>query len=371
MAGKAGATGSDNANIGTDATFNHPSGIAINRVDSTIYVADTGNSLIRRVTTSKVVTTLAGTAGVTGSVDGTGTAARFNAPRGIAADTAGNVYVADTDNSTIRNVTTTGAVVTTLSGAAGTPGSTDGTMAQSRYNQPRGIAVDSLGVLYVADTGNSTVRKIATADTDGVRKVTTLTGTTGIAGHADGFGTADAHHPIIDMSIAKQIGPIEVVNTYVYDITVTNRSDVVASGLVVLIRMDNAILRDATGNDANGNAEHCLIQAGTVATCNVGNLAAGANAPVTILALPNTLGKATVTVTFLRANQSVDALKDSVSETTLIIDSSGGYGSLSWDFYALILLGWGIGKFRGLTRSRSSASTAGDGQDQSATARIA
>jgi hypothetical protein len=370
-AGTAGVAGSHDANIGTDATFDHPSALAINRVDSTIYVADTGNSLIRRITTSKVVTTLAGTAGVTGGTDGTGTAAQFNAPRGIAADTAGNVYVADTGNSTIRNVTTTGAIVTTLSGTAGTPGSTNGTKAEARYSQPRGIAVDSLGNLYVADTGNFTVRKIAATTDDEDDAVTTLTGTPGATGHTDGFGTADAHHPIIGMSIAKQIGPIEVVNTYVYDITVSNTSDVIASGLVVQIRMDNAILRDATGNDANGNAEHCLITAGTVATCNVGNLAAGATAPVTVLALPNTLGKATVTVTFLRANQSVDALQDSVSETTLIIDSSGGYGSLSWDFYALALLGLLIGKSRGLVRSRRPAVPGCAGQDKPAAARTA
>lgn len=337
VAGIAGTTGSADNSTGALATFNHPTGLTVNHNDGNIYVADTDNSVIRRIsnaTTNKPVTTLAGTAGTTGSTDGTGSVARFNFPRGIDLDSTGTIYVADTGNSTLRKVTVTG-VVTTLAGIAGTTGSVDGTLAQARFNAPRGVALDSFNNLYVADAGNSTLRKITTAGA-----VTTLSGTVGVAGHTDGFGIADAHHPDIGISIADMIGPIEVVNTYVYDITVSNNSDADATGVVVFVRMENAVLRDATGNDASGNPEHCLIEAATAATCNVGNIAAGHTAPVTVLALPNALGKAAVTVEFVRANQSVDSTQGSASETTLIIDSSGGYGEVSWDFYLLTLLGW-------------------------------
>ena len=99
-----------------------------------------------------MVTTLAGLAGSAGSADGTGSAARFNDPVGVAVDSAGNVYVADTDNHTIRKVTPAG-VVTTLAGLAGSSGSADGTGSAARFNDPYGVAVDSAGNVYVADTG--------------------------------------------------------------------------------------------------------------------------------------------------------------------------------------------------------------------------
>ena len=94
-------------------------------------------------------TTLAGIAGH-GSVDGTGSAARFRYPCGVAVDSAGNVYVADTGNHTIRKVTPAG-VVTTLAGLAGSSGSADGTGSAARFNGPAGVAVDSAGNVYVAD----------------------------------------------------------------------------------------------------------------------------------------------------------------------------------------------------------------------------
>ncbi len=182
LAGKAGVFGSPDG-TGAVASFNFPRGVATDSAGN-VYVADTANSTIRKITPAGVVTTLAGAAGVFGSADGTGAAARFNSPFGVATDSAGNVYVADAFNSTIRKITPAG-VVTTLAGAAGVFGSADGTGAAASFNFPQGVATDSTGNVYVADTVNSTIRKITPA---GV--VTTLAGTAGVSGSADGTGAA-------------------------------------------------------------------------------------------------------------------------------------------------------------------------------------
>ena len=101
--------------------------------------------------------TLAGLAGSPGSADGTGSDARFSSPQGIAFDTAGNLFVADTQNGTIRKVTS-GGVVTTFAGLAGSFGSTNGTGSAARFSLPSGITIDTEGRLFVADTGNATIR---------------------------------------------------------------------------------------------------------------------------------------------------------------------------------------------------------------------
>src|SRR5438034_295682 len=100
------------------------------------------------VYTPYTFTTLAGLAGSFGSADGTGSAARFYLPTGVATDSSGNVYVADSDNSTIRKITPAG-VVTTLAGLAGSPGSADGTGSDARFYFPTGVATDSSGNVYV------------------------------------------------------------------------------------------------------------------------------------------------------------------------------------------------------------------------------
>lgn len=164
--------------VGASARFKGPRGVALDG-SGTLYVADTGNHTIRRITSSGTVTTLAGKAGQPGSVDSTGSLARFNSPRGVAVDSLGNVYVADTGNHTIRMITQQGAV-TTLAGLAGQPGSTDGIGSAARFNLPNGIALS--GYLYVADTGNSTIRRIYPS----AAWVETIAGVAGQPGVADG-----------------------------------------------------------------------------------------------------------------------------------------------------------------------------------------
>src|SRR5215468_4516031 len=142
LAGDIGGPGTADG-TGAAARFNRPFGVAVDSAGNA-YVADVNNSTIRKVTAAGVVTTLTGTAGMIGSADGTGAAARFFEPTGVAVDSAGNVYVADQYNDTIRKVTA-GGVVTTLAGTASMAGSLDGTGPPARFNHPAGVAVDSAG----------------------------------------------------------------------------------------------------------------------------------------------------------------------------------------------------------------------------------
>jgi len=168
---------------GTAASFNEPAGLATD-AGGNVYVADSGNNTIRKITPQGAVSTLAGTAGSYGSADATGPVASFKTPSGVATDAAGNVYVADTANSTIRKITPQGAV-STLAGTAGVLGSADGQGAAASFRNPYGLATDSAGNVYVADTGNNTVRKISAGGL-----VSTLAGTPGTAGIANGQGAA-------------------------------------------------------------------------------------------------------------------------------------------------------------------------------------
>jgi NHL repeat len=182
LAGTAGALGSANGD-GAIARFRFPTGIAVD-LDGNLYVADRGNDTIRKITPTGTVTTLAGTAGQAGSANGTGATALFDEPTGIAVDVTGNVYVADQENDTVRKITSNG-VVTTLAGTAGQPGSADGTGAAARFSSPASTTVDAGGNVYVADQSNHTIRRITST---GV--VTTLAGTVAMPGTADGDGAA-------------------------------------------------------------------------------------------------------------------------------------------------------------------------------------
>ncbi len=182
LAGTPGLSGTANG-TGSAALFNYPYGIAVDG-SGNIYVADTWNCTIRKMTPKGVVTTLAGKPEVSGTANGTGSAALFNYPFGVAVDGSGNVYVADTGSQTIRKVTPKGAV-TTLAGAAGVIGTANGTGSAALFHDPYGVAVDGSGNVYVTDGIANTIRRVTPKGA-----VTTLAGNPGLSGTANGTGSA-------------------------------------------------------------------------------------------------------------------------------------------------------------------------------------
>jgi sugar lactone lactonase YvrE len=179
LAGSAESSGSANG-IGSEALFACPDGVAVD-TSGNIYIADRGNELIRKITPRGLVTTLAGS-GVKGYADGPCTLASFNNPFGIAVDSLGNVYVADTANQVIRKITSDG-MVTTLAGSVGVKGFTNGVGITATFFYPTGVAVDSSGNVYVADKFNYSIRKITPGG-----MVSTLAGS-GSDGFTNGSGT--------------------------------------------------------------------------------------------------------------------------------------------------------------------------------------
>jgi hypothetical protein len=222
LAGTAGVVGHADG-IGGNASFFGPVGVATDNTGN-VYVADSGNNTIRMINPTGVVTTIAGLAGESGELDGIGAAARFTAPYSIASDSAGNLFVAEMSSHIIRKITPAG-VVTTLAGKAGEPGREDGLGTDATLFAPHGVATDKAGNVYVADYGNNTIRKITPT---GV--VTTIAGLagTGDSGEFDGIGAAATFFQpmavatdsagnvfVLEADNIRKVTPTGVVTTFV------------------------------------------------------------------------------------------------------------------------------------------------------------
>jgi hypothetical protein len=184
----AGGTQGSLDGVNSNAQFFNPAGVAVDGAGN-VYVADQENNLIREISpqgTNWIVTTIAG--GAQGSLDGTNTSAQFSSPTGIAMDNATNLYVADQFNYTVRKITQAGTnwVVSTIAGQAGVFGADDGTNTGAQFHNPTGVAADNAGNIFVADEFNNAIRKITPAGTNWI--VTTIAG--GTLGAADGTNTA-------------------------------------------------------------------------------------------------------------------------------------------------------------------------------------
>lgn len=202
-----------------------PYGLAVDS-SGTIYVADQGYEVIRKISNG-VVTTLAGSLGNYGNRDGVGTQAQFNAPLGITIDTVGNVYVTDGANRTVRKITSNG-TVSTVAGS-GQYGNANGPALFASFTSPSGIAIDSHGNLFVADSYDNRIREISVTG-----NVTTFAGT-GNMGTSDGQGTsASFSHPFglaIDASD----------NLYVTDSDSNRIRKITPSGMVSTIAGNNNV----------------------------------------------------------------------------------------------------------------------------------
>ena len=201
LAGSAGNPGLADGS-GATARFRQLAGLAA-APNEVVYVADAGNHAIRRVDANGAVTTTAGN-GSPGMVDAQGASAQFNNPQGVAFDSITNsIFVADAGNHSIRRIDSSGNV-TTFAGD-GTAGFTNGQGAAARFNNPKGVAVDNLGRVLVADTGNHVVRRI-----DGSGNVTTLAGD-GTSGTTD--GTAARFNGLAGVAVDGQTAYVYLADT--------------------------------------------------------------------------------------------------------------------------------------------------------------
>ncbi len=259
LAGHAAGPGNSDAS-GAAAGFFSPNGVASDSAGN-VYVADSGNHTIRKIAPDGAVSTIAGASGQSGAADGSGTAARLNNPAGIAIDAAGNLFVADSGNSTIRKITPAG-VVSTLAGSPQVRGSADGVGAAASFDTPWAIATDSAGNVYVADSTANTIRKVTPAAV-----VTTLASglnfPSGVATDSDGnVYVADTENHVI-----RRITPAGAVSIFAGTLGVQGASDGPVTG---------ASFTGPAGIAVVGNGANPIVYVADTGNSTIRKIAAGA-----------------------------------------------------------------------------------------------
>ena len=227
--------------IGTDAQFFLPLGLATDNVGN-IYVADTFNHRIRKITPEGVVSTFAGN-GEQGFEDGIGTNAKFSQPNGLFIDSSGNVFVADRNNNRIRKITPEG-IVSTIAGS--TAGFADGKGTAAQFDAPTGITMDSEGNLYVADNGNHKIRKITQNG-----EVSTIAGS--IQGFADGTSN------IAQFSNPQKITIDNRKNLYISDLSNNRIRKITQEGIVSTLAGSTVGFVDGTATNAKFNTPNGIV----------------------------------------------------------------------------------------------------------------
>jgi len=243
--------GSQGINTGTvtaaSATFKYPCGVAVDG-SGNVYVADSYNNLIRKISGGMVSIFAGNVSGTAGTADGQGTAASFNQPFSVVTDAAGNVYVTDRVGAKIRKITPSGLVSTLAgSGTAGYLDASSGTTAQ--FNAPTGLAIDKAGNLYVTDESNNRIRKVTPAGA-----VTTLSGT-GAQGSANGAGTASTFN--LPFAIAADAGGL----VYAGDFTTNLIRKIVATPFTVSPALPAGLSLNSTTGVISGTPTVVTAQA--------------------------------------------------------------------------------------------------------------
>lgn len=320
----AGARGSPGTADGAAATarFNDPTGLARDAAGN-VYVVDSASHTVRHLSPTAVVSTLAGSAGARGSQDGTGNAARFDGPTAAALAADGTLYVADTQNHTIRRVTAAGAV-TTFAGTAGAAGDQDGSGSAARFREPRGLAFDTAGNLFVADTGNHLIRRITPAG-----QVTTFAGMSGLAGTFDAAtGTGALFNEPTGIAVGAD------GNIYVTDVNTCFVRRLSPSGAVFTLAglTRSTSLKDGPGREAWFNQPRAITASGdTLVVADTGNAALRR---LTAAGNVSTIALSGAPATPAPAPNPTPAPTPAPAPS----GGGGGGGSPSWSFAAVIAL---------------------------------
>ena len=213
----------------TNAQLNSPWGVAMEGFGN-LYIADAGNNLIRKVAVATgIITTVAGNGAAGYSGDGgPAAAARLNQPVSLAADGSGNLYIADSMNNVIRKVTAATGIITTVAGNSATGYSGDGGPASSAtLTGPHGVAVDNSGNIFIADTGNNAIRKVSAAT--GIITTVAGNGVLGYTGDGGQATNAELHSP--DAAAVDQYGNVFIADIFNYVI----REVAAATGIITTV----------------------------------------------------------------------------------------------------------------------------------------